>query len=413
MDPSAARLQPGATLLGRFEVERPLAVRDTSETYFARDTATQEAAVLRVLWLRGTSSWKRALLLEREAAALQRLDHEAIPKVLSFGTEPPVDPLASAPPTDLCFVLAKSYFLGETLAERITTRPLSAAEAARVGAELCDVLAYLHTQSPPVVHRDLKPANVVLREGAAAAVIDFGAITDPLRADGGGSTLVGTHGFIAPEQVVGDAGPASDLYALGATLLACVTGRDPASLPREGLRIDVAKLVGAPALARCLSELTAPDPRDRPRSAQDAGRRLRAALPHLEARTGPALPPLPARGEGADDLEAQWIALRARWSDAAAHDAFIAFCAERERLPFAGQCYKDVLDAEPDDGPALRGKQRILAQALALLTTQNKVTRDWRRSAVVVRAITAIVLVAGSGLALFFLLTTSGNRPGC
>jgi hypothetical protein len=95
--------------------------------------------------------------------------------------------------------------------------------------QLCDVLAYLHAQRPPVVHRDLKPANVLLDECDHVMLIDFG-IAKELAGIDATRTLAraASHGFSPPEQVLGTGtDPRSDVYALAATVYALLTGRVP------------------------------------------------------------------------------------------------------------------------------------------------------------------------------------------
>jgi serine/threonine-protein kinase len=101
--------------------------------------------------------------------------------------------------------------------------------------QLCDALAYLHGQSPPVLHRDVKPANVKLSADGRAKLVDFGLVK-PLDPDDP-KTLTGLRGvgslpYTPIEQYAGDlghTGPRSDLYGLGATLYHLLTGQPPAS----------------------------------------------------------------------------------------------------------------------------------------------------------------------------------------
>src|SRR5262249_27203290 len=123
-------------------------------------------------------------------------------------------------------------------------------------------LGYLHGRSSPVVHRDVKPSNVVRRADGSYVFIDFGAVSDSL-VRRGSSTIVGTIGYMAPEQLQGRALPASDVYAVGSTALAALTDVEPEKLPHQGLRVDVrAALRGrvSPELRAALERMLEPDP---------------------------------------------------------------------------------------------------------------------------------------------------------
>nr|MBP6847532.1 hypothetical protein [Kofleriaceae bacterium] len=101
------------------------------------------------------------------------------------------------------------------------------------------------------------------------ALVDFGGVADGASANG--STLVGTYGYMAPEQLHGQATPATDLYALGATIVALAGGVEPEDVPRKGLAMDLAKHL--PAMSRplrdALTAMVAPDPDQRPARPRD------------------------------------------------------------------------------------------------------------------------------------------------
>lgn len=108
------------------------------------------------------------------------------------------------------------------------------------GIALCDVLAYLHSRIPPFVFRDLKLSNVMLDDRTGKPVlIDFGITRQLATANG---TAIGTWGYVPYEQILGKAEPRSDLYALGATLHALITGQYPDAeytrLQRSGLDVE-------------------------------------------------------------------------------------------------------------------------------------------------------------------------------
>ena len=109
-------------------------------------------------------------------------------------------------------------------------------------------MIYLHEQNPPVIHRDIKPSNILLHSRSGHSVgqvylVDFGSVQNQAAKFGGTITVVGTYGYMAPEQFGGRSVPASDLYGLGATLIYLVTGLHPTELPQQDLRIQFADRV--------------------------------------------------------------------------------------------------------------------------------------------------------------------------
>src|SRR6185369_10506070 len=102
------------------------------------------------------------------------------------------------------------------------------------------------------------------------SLVDFGAVRDAAR-EQGGSTMIGTFGYMAPEQLHGQAIPATDIYALGATIVALAGGIEPEDVPRKGLRMDLNKHL--PSLDKgfrnALTAMTDPDPDARPQRARD------------------------------------------------------------------------------------------------------------------------------------------------
>ncbi len=91
--------------------------------------------------------------------------------------------------------------------------------------QICEILEYLHAQTPPIIHRDIKPSNFIKREDGKIIIIDFGIarIFEPKKM----GTLIGTPGYISPEQYAGQIDIRSDIFALGATIHQLLTGKDP------------------------------------------------------------------------------------------------------------------------------------------------------------------------------------------
>lgn len=114
--------------------------------------------------------------------------------------------------------------------------------------------------------------------------------------------------------------------------------------------------------------------------------------------------------ERPDALAQAWEEVLAHWDDDALHARFVARCADQHELPFAGHCYRTTLEARPDEPQALRGKQRVLAQAMALLQLETKARRDWRDASKTIRAMSIIVIFSAIAVAMFFFLSQSPAR---
>jgi nitrous oxidase accessory protein NosD len=230
---------PGTVLNGRYRLVRVLGAGSFGRVYLAEDTrdaASPPVAVKELLTAHFSSpddqrdavSW-----FKREVGALLTLEHTGIPAIYGYWT---------AHTTGGPFYLAMEYIPGQTLDEALQDAgghvPWS--QVAAWGLALCDVLGYLHSCTPPFVFRDLKLPNVMLDSRTNTPVlIDFG-LARQLAPTGG--TAIGTWGYVPYEQILGQAEPRSDLYALGATLHALLTGRHPdaeyARLQRSGLDLE-------------------------------------------------------------------------------------------------------------------------------------------------------------------------------
>jgi serine/threonine protein kinase len=206
---------------------------------------------------------------------LSTLRHPGVPRHIASFEEPPGT-----------FNLVMQHMRGENLRELTARRRLSELELRDVLVRTLEILDHLHSRAPAVVHRDIKPSNLVRAPDGKIALVDFGGVLDAAR-EKGGSTMVGTFGYMAPEQLHGQAMPATDLYALGATIVALAGGVEPEDVPRKGLRMDLARHLPAmdPSLRAALESMTEPDPDRRPQRARDVIAILSKARPReLSAR---------------------------------------------------------------------------------------------------------------------------------
>jgi serine/threonine protein kinase len=132
--------------------------------------------------------------------------------------------------------------------------------------------------SPAVLHRDIKPSNIIWGKNRQAYLVDFGAVQEKAKAEGATFTVVGTGGYAPPEQLWGRAVPASDLYALGATLIHLLTGTAPVDLPQRQMRLQFRDKVSLTlSFAHWLETLTHPDPELRFSNARKALEALQAS----------------------------------------------------------------------------------------------------------------------------------------
>jgi hypothetical protein len=278
-------LDRGAILRERYRVDDVLGRGGDAETWAATRLDGGRRVALKVLSLRGLRDWKSLELFEREAAVLGALDHPAIPRFVEAFDED----IAG----DRRFVIVEDLVPGETLAAWCASGARAdAAELRRMARQLLDVLAYLHARVPPVVHRDVKPSNVIRRPDGRLALVDFGAVqTLVAEATARGSTIIGTLGYMAPEQLRGRVGPGADLYALARTLVFCATGADPSTLPERAQRIDLSALPGLddPGLRAFLDRAQEPDPDLRFARAEDALAALDAPAPRPASRAAAPL----------------------------------------------------------------------------------------------------------------------------
>jgi eukaryotic-like serine/threonine-protein kinase len=261
-----------AVLAGRYEVIRPLGHGAMAVVDLARDVELDRPVALKRLAenLARDEDLRRRFL--REARLAARLAHPNIVRVFDVGLD-----------GDRPFI-AMEYVEGETLAELVARRRrLPAAEAAALGLQACAGLAAVHEAG--LVHRDVKPQNLLLGRDGVLKLGDFGiALGEEGTRLTLAGTVLGTAGYLAPEQARGEqVSAAADIYAVGAVLYELLTGeppRRPDSLAALGHAdaFRTPSLSGRdgvpPALAAVVADCLAERPEERPPSAAALARRL-------------------------------------------------------------------------------------------------------------------------------------------
>ncbi|MEG4405308.1 serine/threonine-protein kinase [Microcoleus sp. MON2_D5] len=256
-------------LADRYQCDRRLGKQAGRQTLLARDLKTQQQVVVKLLSFSSDFNWEDLKLFEREVETLKSLSHVAIPRYL--------DSFEIDTPNRKGFALVQSYIEAKSLQEYLSDgRTFSESEVKQLATALLDILGYLHQRQPPVIHRDIKPSNILLKNRSGNSVgevylVDFGAVQTLATQQGKTVTVVGTYGYMPPEQFGGRAVPASDLYSLGATLIALITKQHPADLPQKDLQIEFEQFSQlSPGFTKWLKWMTHPSLERRPTSAESA-----------------------------------------------------------------------------------------------------------------------------------------------
>ena len=207
----------GLRSFGDYEVLEEIARGGMGVVYKARQLGFNRIVALKMILSGSHAGAEERQRFRIEAEAVARLQHPNIVQVYEVG-EHEGKPFFSM-----------EFCPGGGLDRKLSGTPLPPAEAARLVETLARTVQAAHDKG--VVHRDLKPANVLLAADGAPKVTDFGLAK---RMDAAGRTqsgaVLGTPSYMAPEQAGGkskDIGPATDVYALGAILYECLTGRPP------------------------------------------------------------------------------------------------------------------------------------------------------------------------------------------
>ncbi len=256
-------VSPGAIIHQRYRVVQLLGRGGFGSTYLVEDQKLSNKR-----W--ALKEIPESLYDEHESRILAKLKHPSIPGI-----------------TDREITDRMVYMVLEFGGNRTLESVRRAAPDKRVALsvmapwvrQLCDVLAYMHAQTPPIVHRDLKPGNVLLDDHDRVMLIDFGIAKEAIASEQ--TRALGravTHGYSPPEQAMGSGTDArSDIYALGATVYYMLTAqRPPGARERiQGVEIQTpsALVPGLPpAIDRALLQAMSLNPNERQQTVEEFGR---------------------------------------------------------------------------------------------------------------------------------------------
>lgn len=194
--------------LAAYEPLECLSFKRESETLYVKNRLSGEFAVAKCY------TDKTLLSRDTESRILRSLHHSGLPRFIGEYE------------SDAMLCVVREYVKGVTLSELVEEGPLTEQEALPLLLQLCDILSYLHSQSPPVIHRDLKPQNIVLTDNGTVKLIDFGISRIYDAGAKKDTVFYGTQDFAPPEQYgFSQTDSRSDLYALGMVTGYVLTGK--------------------------------------------------------------------------------------------------------------------------------------------------------------------------------------------
>lgn len=210
----------GSVIDGKYEILREIGHGGMSVVYLAMDTHLNKQWAVKEIKKKGSGKNDEIIMnsLLAEANLMKRLDHAALPRIVDI-----ID-------NGVTIYVVMDYIEGESL-DKILNEYGAQPEELVIGwaMQLCDALAYLHAQKPPIIYRDMKPANIMLKPEGNIKIIDFGIAREYKEQSLADTTVLGTKGYAPPEQYSGQTDARSDIFALGMTMHHLLTGIDPRS----------------------------------------------------------------------------------------------------------------------------------------------------------------------------------------
>lgn len=263
-------LEIGSLVDGKYKILNKVGQGGMSVVYLAMNEKANKQWAVKEVRKDGVLDFeavKQGLVAETDI--LKRLSHPNLPSIIDV-----ID-------TEESFIIIMDYIQGNSLNKALEEYGAQPQENVIEWAkQLCDVLGYLHSRTPPIIYRDMKPANIMLKPDGNVMLIDFGTAREYKEKNLADTTCLGTVGYAAPEQFggMGQTDARTDIYCLGATLYHLVTGMNPCEPPYEIKPIRDINPALSSGLERIIQKCTQRDPNDRYQSAAE----MMYALEHYE-----------------------------------------------------------------------------------------------------------------------------------
>ncbi|NMA79212.1 MAG: serine/threonine protein kinase [Clostridiales bacterium] len=263
-------LEIGSLVDGKYKVLNIIGQGGMSVVYLAMNEKANKQWAIKEVRKDGIKNFelvKQGLIVETDM--LKKLSHPNLPSIIDVIDQ------------DGTFLIVMDYIQGNPLDKTLEEEGAQPQELVIEWAkQICDVLEYLHTRTPPIIYRDMKPANLMLKPDGTITLIDFGTAREFKHQNLADTTCLGTQGYAAPEQFggIGQTDARTDIYCLGTTLYHLVTGHNPSEPPYEMYPIGYWNSSLSEGLEKIIEKCTQRNPDDRYQSCAE----LLYALEHFE-----------------------------------------------------------------------------------------------------------------------------------
>lgn len=240
-----AILPQNTLVAGQYRVLTLIKEGGSGQIYVVADTRTfDRQCVLKRTLLKNDPAARQQFV--SEAQMLTKLRHPQIPQVFAYFEEHGSAYIVMEYITGHDLEMGLSHYRDD--GTFVAGKPRDLKQTLHDGIVVCTLLEYLHSRKPAIIHCDIKPANMIRdRDSNALFLVDFGAAAAT-------NGVFGTPGYAAPEQYQQQRSPASDIYALGATLYHLLTDDDPTEHPRQFPKLSTLPKIVMQTLQRALME---------------------------------------------------------------------------------------------------------------------------------------------------------------
>lgn len=217
-------LEIGSVVDNRYKVLNKVGRGGMSVVYLAMNEKANKPWAIKEVRKDGIIDFdavRQSLIAEKDI--LKCLSHPNLPSI--------VDVIEN----DDSFLIIMDYIPGNSLDKALEYGAQPQEDVIEWAKQLCDVLGYLHSRTPPIIYRDMKPGNIMVKPDGNVTLIDFGTAREYKDKNQADTKCLGTIGYAAPEQFggMGQTDARTDIYCLGATLYHLVTGMNPCEPPYE------------------------------------------------------------------------------------------------------------------------------------------------------------------------------------